>query len=154
MKSRELLKQAGMPCGDNYGLPVSFKNFPDKANYRIEVPTINSLEALDCLLNEAIKKNIIINRVTETRGIFLHTQNELKEWLNLTENYGCDLFMSIGPRATYDTSATVNTRDGYRIGYRLRGQDQISRGVEEILHAYELGISSFLIYDEGLLYII
>jgi len=152
MNSKNLLKAIGMPIGDCYTLTSSTKYFPDNAAYRIEVPTINSIEALDKLLNEATKKGILINRVTETRGMFLHTRDELKEWGKLTNAYGCNLFMSIGPRATYDTSATVNTEDGFRIGYRLRGQDQLARGLEEILRGLELGISNFLLYDEGLLY--
>lgn len=51
-------------------------------------------------------KKITINRVTETRGLFLQTATEIKEWVNCANDYGCDLFMSIGPRAVYDTSAT------------------------------------------------
>ena len=154
MSSQNLLKSIGMPTGDRYTLTSSNKFFSDNTAYRIEVPTINSIEALDKLLNEATKKGISINRVTETRGMFLHTRNELKEWVKLSSAYGCNLFMSIGPRATYDTSATVNTKDGFRIGYRLRGQDQLARGLEEILRGLELGISNFLLYDEGLLYAI
>ncbi len=154
MRAQDLLKSINMPTGDNYNLPTSKKTFEDAANYRIEVPTINSLEALECLLTEAVHKKITINRVTETRGLFLHTATEIKEWVSCANDYGCDLFMSIGPRAAYDTSATVNTKDGFRIGYRLRGQDQIVRAIEEILRALDLGVSNFLIYDEGLLFLL
>lgn len=154
MKAQELLRSINMPSGDNLNLPSSQKTFVDGANYRIEVPTINSLEALESLLNNAVHKNININRVTETRGLFLHTAAEIKEWVRCATDYGCDLFMSIGPRAVYDTSATVNTRDGFRIGYRLRGQNQIAYAIEEILRAVDLGVSNFLIYDEGLLFVL
>lgn len=77
MNSRNLLKSIGMPMGDSYALTSSKKYFPDNAAYRIEVPTINSIEALDKLLNEVTKKGILINRVTETRGMFLHLVNKL-----------------------------------------------------------------------------
>ena len=33
--------------------------------------------------------------------------------------------MSVGPRATYDTGATVQTSQGVRVGYRLRGVNRL-----------------------------
>ena len=62
MKSLQLLKNLNMPFNDS--IVNSNKKFEDGADYRIEVPTINSLEALETLLNIAKTKNIKINRVT------------------------------------------------------------------------------------------
>jgi hypothetical protein len=61
--------------------------------------------------------------------------------------------MSTGPRATYDTGATVLSAQGARIGYRLRGMEQVLRGVEDIQRGYDLGVRAFLIYDEGMLWL-
>ena len=63
-----------------------------------------------------------------------------------------ELVLACGPRATTDTSASVKTDEGQRMGYRLRGQEQIVRGIEEIRRGARLGVRGFLIYDEGLLY--
>ena len=38
------------------------------------------------------------------------------------------------------------------MGYRLRGEEQIARGIEEIKRAASFGVRGFLIYDEGLLW--
>lgn len=62
--------------------------------------------------------------------------------------------MSPGPRATYDTSATVRTAQGARIGYRLRGQEQLIHAITDLRRASDLGITSFLIYDEGMLSVV
>ena len=35
------------------------------------------------------------------------------------------------------------------MGYRLRGQDQIVRAIEDIKRAARLGVRTFLVYDEG-----
>ena len=43
--------------------------------------------------------------------------------------------------------------EGQRMGYRLRGQDQLL-GAEDVLRAVELGCTSFLVYDEGLLWLL
>ena len=40
------------------------------------------------------------------------------------------------------------------MGYRLRGQEQIVRAIEDIKRATEIGCRSILLYDEGLLWIL
>ncbi|MBR2730850.1 MAG: peptidase, partial [Clostridia bacterium] len=65
-----------------------------------------------------------------------------------------DLILAIGPRATTDTSASVHTEEGVRMGYRLRGQEQIVRAIEDVKRADRLGCHGFLVYDEGCLWIL
>mgnify|MGYP000293835381 FL=1 len=64
------------------------------------------------------------------------------------------MILAIGPRATTDTSASVHTPEGQRMGYRLRGQDQIVRAVEDVKRASALGCRTFLVYDEGCLWLL
>jgi hypothetical protein len=153
-ETRAYLKKLNLPEGDLYDMPSSNKRFPDGAAFRIEVPTINTAEAVEGLLNTADKNGITINRVTETYGMFRHTRDEIKEYCKLCHDYGAELMMSIGPRATYDTGATVLSSQGVRISYRLRGMDQVLRAVEDLKRGYELGVRGFLIYDEGMLWLI
>lgn len=153
-ETRAYLKKLNLPEGDLYDMPSSNKRFPDGAAFRIEVPTINTAEAVEGLLNTAEKSGITINRVTETYGMFRHTRDEIKEYCKLCHDYGAELMMSIGPRATYDTGATVLSSQGVRISYRLRGMDQVLRAVEDLKRGYELGVRGFLIYDEGMLWLI
>ena len=54
----------------------------------------------------------------------------------------------------YNADNTGKTEEGQRMGYRLRGQEQIVRGIEDIKRAAKLGVRGFLIYDEGLLYVL
>ena len=67
---------------------------------------------------------------------------------------GCRLILAIGPRATTDTSASVHTPEGQRMGYRLRGQEQIVRAVEDVKRAAGLGCRGFMVYDEGCLWLL
>jgi hypothetical protein len=152
--TREYLTKIGMPSGDLFDMPTSTARFPDGGAYRIEVPTVNSAEAVECLLDTATKNGITINRVTETYGMFRHTAREIKEYCRLCGQYGAELLLSVGPRATYDTGATVLSPQGVRISYRLRGMEQILRGVEDIKRGYDLGCRGFLIYDEGMLWLV
>ena len=152
--TRDYVKTLGLPTGDLWDMPDSKLRFPDGAAFRIECPTVNSSEAVAALLDTATKNNITINRITETYGMFRHTREEMKEYARLCNQYGCELLMSVGPRATYDTGATVLSPQGVRISYRLRGMEQVLRGVEDVKRGYDLGVRGFLIYDEGMLWLV
>ncbi len=151
--TRAYLKKIGMPQGDAFDMPSSDQRFPDGAAFRIEDPTVNSAETVAALLETAEKNGVTINRITETFGMFRHTAAEIKEYCRLCHDYGCELLMSTGPRATYDTGATVLSPQGARIGYRLRGMEQVIRGIEDIKRGYDLGVRGFLVYDEGMLWL-
>ncbi len=153
-ETREYVKKLGLPPGDLFDMPSSAARFPDGGAYRIEVPTVNTAEAVGALLDTASKNGITINRVTETYGMFRHTRDEIKEYCRLCHDYGAELLLSVGPRATYDTGATVLSPQGTRISYRLRGMEQVLRAVEDIKRGYDLGCRGFLIYDEGMLWLV
>lgn len=131
---------------------TSSKRFGDGGQYRFEVPGIQSPKTMKALLNAARENDIFIHRVTQTKGIMMLTDEEISEMVNLAKEYSCELFLSVGPRATYDTSATVHTKEGSRIGYRLRGYDNLVYAIEDVRRACRLGVRGILLYDEGLLW--
>lgn len=152
--TRAFLKLIGMPEGDDYNLPTSEKRFADGAQYRFEVPGIQGPKVMEALLEETDRYDIGLHRVTQTKGIMLLTDNEIIEMVRLAKIAQTDLILAIGPRATTDTSASVNTQEGMRMGYRLRGQEQIVRAVEDVKRAAAFGCRSFLVYDEGCLWLL
>lgn len=153
-ETRAYMKKLGLPEGDCFDMPSSALRFPDGTAYRIEIPTVNSAEAVEALLNRSLQLGITINRVTETYGMFRHTREEIKEYCKLCNAYGAELLMSVGPRATYDTGATVLSSQGVRISYRLRGMEQLLRAIEDVKRGYDCGVRGFLIYDEGMLWVV
>ncbi|WP_319481178.1 peptidase [uncultured Draconibacterium sp.] len=152
--TREFLSRIGLPEGDLTNMQTSEKRFSDGAQYRFEVPGIQGPASMEALMEEVINLNLTIHRVTQTKGIMLLTDNEIQEMVNLAKIGKVELVLSIGPRATYDTSASVLTPEGQRMGLRLRGQEQIVRAIEDVKRANTLGCNSFLLYDEGLLWIL
>jgi hypothetical protein len=152
--TREFLKSIGQPGGDAYDLPDSAKRFKDGAQYRFEVPGIQGPGAMKALLPEVKACGVSIHRVTQTRGIMLLSDAEITEMVDVATQWQVELVLAIGPRATYDTSASVQTPEGQRMGYRLRGQEQIVRAIEDVKRAAGLGCRSFLIYDEGSLWVL
>lgn len=151
--TRDFLLKVGLPQGDLYNLPTSSKRFKDGAQYRFEVPGIQGPKPMKVLLEELHRLNIPIHRVTQTKGIMMLTNEEILEMIKLSKEWKVDLVLAVGPRATYDTSASVHTPEGVRMGYRLRGQEQIVRAVEDVKRAIDIGARSFLVYDEGLLWL-
>lgn len=152
--TRDFLTSIGLPSGDAYNLPTSEKRFEDGGQYRFEVPGIQGPKVMAALLEELEKYGIWIHRVTQTKGIMMLTDNEIMEMVRLAKNAKTDLILAIGPRATTDTSASVNTPEGVRMGYRLRGQEQIVRAIEDVKRAASFGCRSFLVYDEGCLWVL
>ena len=133
---------------------VSLKRFSDGGQFRFEVPGIQSPNTMKALLDESIRKNIFIHRITQTKGIMMLGDDEISNMVNMAKEYHCELFLSVGPRATYDTSATVHTKEGSRIGYRLRGYNNLVYAIEDVKRACRLGVRGILLYDEGLLYVL
>jgi len=148
-ETKEALTKIGIKSFQN---KRSNKRFSDGGQYRIEVPGIQNPIAMSSLISNIEEKNIIIHRVTQTKGIMLLTDNEINEMVDLAIENKLELFLSVGPRATYDTSATAQTKEGSRIAYRLRGYENLVYAIEDVKRAISLGVKGILLYDEGLLY--
>lgn len=152
-ETREYLKNIGLPSGDLYELPTSRKRFCDGGQYRFEVPGIQGPAAMKALLEQLDNFGIQIHRVTQTKGIMFLLDSEIEQMLDYAQKWNVELLLATGPRATTDTSASVNTQEGVRMGYRLRGQEQVIRAIEDIRRAVKLGVRSFMVYDEGQLWL-
>lgn len=153
-KTRAFLSKIGLPPGDAYDLPTSEKRFEDGSAYRFEVPGIQGPAAMEALLEALQQEKQPIHRITQTKGIMLMSDSDITRMVSLAGEARVELVLSVGPRATYDTSASVQTPEGQRMGYRLRGQEQIVRAIEDIKRAVALGCRSFLLYDEGNLWVL
>ena len=153
-KTREYLKSIGLPAGDAYDLPTSEKRFPDGGQYRFEVPGIQGPKVMKALLDAIEDYGLYLHRVTQTQGIMRLTDAEIDKMVQYAHDYKTDLILAVGPRATTDTSASVNTPEGVRMGYRLRGEEQLVRAIEDVKRGARLGCRGFLVYDEGCLYVL
>jgi hypothetical protein len=155
-ETRAYLARKGFPDHDLNELPESKLRFPDGAQYRLEVPTCNSSATMMAILETAEKSGVVINRIDETRGIMVHTDEELKEYIQIAKDHRVELNLSVGPRAQYDLSPqrATGTAEGGRMGYRLRGMEQVVRAAEDVKRAIGLGCRGILVYDEGFLWLL
>ena len=79
MKARELLSDLELPARDLSELPNSQKRFPDGAQYRVEIPSVEGPRVLEAVLDEAEKRGVQLHRVSQGSGIMLLTDAELLE---------------------------------------------------------------------------
>ncbi|URM33508.1 U32 family peptidase [Cytobacillus firmus] len=150
-ESRELLEQLGYPSSDFQELPTSAKRFPDGAQYRVEIPSVEGPEALKATLEEIDRLGLTIHRVSQGSGIMLQTDEEIKEMCELTAERGMELSLFVGPRGTWDISAAPFTSGGKSQALRHEGADQLVYAMEDLKRGAELGLRGALVADEGLL---
>jgi hypothetical protein len=150
-QTRQFLESLGYPGGDLYDLPTSRKRFPDGAQYRIELPSVEGPRALEATFEELDRYDLQVHRVSQGSGIMLLTDEEIGEMGDMSRSRGMELSLFVGPRAPWDISALPFTASGKAIGCRHEGMDQIVYAIEDLKRAVDLGIRGALVADEGLL---
>lgn len=75
---------------------------------------------METLLEAMDKYGIWLHRVTQTKGVMMLADQDIMQMVDLAKKAQVELILAIGPRAMTDTSASVNTPEGVRMGYRLR----------------------------------
>ena len=152
-ETREFLRSLGLPDGDAHHLPTSSKRFPDGAQYRVEIPSVEGPAAMRAVIAACEEFGVQIHRVSQGSGIMLLTDDEIREMaeLGVTQRWEVSLF--VGPRAGWEVSATALTPAGKNIGARHRGMDQLVYAMEDIRRAMQLGMRGVLVADEGLLWL-
>jgi len=151
--TRDFLVSRGLPPGDAYDLPTSPKRFPDGAQYRVEIPSVEGPRALAAVLEEAERQQVLIQRVSQGSGIMLLSDAEIREMAKLGHDAGIEVSLFVGPRAGWEPSAQAAASAGKNLGARHRGMDQVVYAAEDIRRACGLGVRSVLVADEGLLWL-
>jgi hypothetical protein len=150
-ETRTFLASLGYPEGDLYNLPSSSKRFPDGAQYRVELPSVEGPAALAATFKEIDRHGLMVHRISQGTGIMLLTDDEILEMGKLCASRSMELSLFVGPRGTWDISPMPFTPAGKAAGIRHEGMDQLVYAIEDLKRAASLGIRGALIGDEGLL---
>jgi hypothetical protein len=150
-ETRAFLESIGLPPGDLHGLPDSPKRFPDGAQYRIEIPSVEGRACLDAVLEEADRLDVWVHRVSQGSGVFLQTDDELDRMVRLGAEAAVEISLFARPNAAWDTSAMARAPAGAAVASSSRGQEQVVYGLDDVKRAAAHGIRSVLIADLGLL---
>jgi len=153
---RTFMEKQLIPGRDLHDLPTSDKTFPDGANYRIEISGVERPSTMEAMIDEAKKRGLTIHRaITAVGGSTYCDFQELKAMAQMTYEEKIEVIMTVGPRKAWDPGAReMATPEGMMQGFRLRGSDNISYWLADMMRNIEAGFRGFLVYDEGLLYIV
>jgi hypothetical protein len=152
-KTRAFLKQLGLPPGDFHDRPSSLKRFPDGAQYRVEIPSVEGPNAMAAVLSEAEARRVQVHRISQGSGVMLMTDREIREMAKLGAEARVEVSLFVGPRAAWETGAQILSTAGKNLGARHRGMEQLVYALEDIRRACGLGIRGVLVADEGLLWV-
>lgn len=150
--TRRFLESLGVPARDDHRLPDSESRFPDGAQYRLEIPSVEGPNALKVVLEESERLDLPVQRISQGSGIMLQTDEEIREMAYLGHHAGIEVSLFVGPRAGWDIGAMSQLPAGRVVAPRLRGADQLVYALEDVKRACGLGIRSILVADEGLLW--
>ena len=150
---RDFMEKQGIPGRDAYDLPTSEKTFPDGAHYRIEIAGVERASTMEAMIGEAKKRGITIHRAIAAVGGSTYCDfEELKAMAQMAHEEKIEVVMTVGHRKGWDPgSKELSTAEGAMQGFRLRGSDNISYYLADIMRNIEAGHRGFLVYDEGVL---
>src|ERR671916_282358 len=154
MKAHELLAGLGLPARDLSELPDGEKRFPDGAEYRVEIPSVEGPRVLEAVIDEAERRGVQLHRVSQGSGIMLLTDAEILEMCAMAREAGLELSLFVGPRASWETGASAASSAGGVLGAQHRGQDQLAYALEDVLRGVSLGLRGVLVADAGLLWVL
>jgi hypothetical protein len=147
----DLLRDLGLPGGDLHHLPASAARFPDGAEFRVEIPSVEGPRCLEAVLDEAKRLDVPVRRVSQGSGTLLLTDDELDEMVAQADDAGIELSLFARPCAGWDISAMARAPAGAVVASAARGQDQVVAAIDDIRRAAEHGVRSVLVADLGVL---
>jgi hypothetical protein len=152
--TRRFVVGLGLPGSDAHELPSSPQRFPDGGQWRVEIPSVEGPAALRMVYAAADDFGVPVHRVSQGSGVMLLTDSELDEMAALGRERGIEISLFVGPRAGWDTGAMAYTTAGRIVAPKVRGMDQLVQAVEDVKRACEHGITSVLVTDDGLLWVL
>ncbi|HWO78533.1 MAG TPA: U32 family peptidase [Bacillus sp. (in: firmicutes)] len=152
--TRKVIESLGFPGSDLHHLPDSVKTFPDGAQYRIEIPSVEGPASFREVIQASRDYDVEVHRISQGSGIMLLTDEELKEMAAIGAENQIEVSLFVGPRGTWDVTPMSWASAGKVTGLRVESMDQLVYSIEDIKRAASFGIRSILVADEGLLWLV
>ncbi|MGA2969519.1 MAG: hypothetical protein ABSE75_06920 [Acidimicrobiales bacterium] len=164
MSSKNEVRGVGTPAGNraldatlgfhSLELSASVARFPDGAQMRVEIPSVENPAAMAAVIEEADRHGVTVHRVSQGSGAMLLSEKELSEMAAMGADRGMEVSLFVGPREEFGTGGAVHATESRSMSGHLRGLHQLRYALEDIQRALESGIRGFLIADLGLLEVV
>ena len=148
---RDFVGSLGLPIGDIGAAPSSTKTFPDGAQYRVEIPSVEGPAVLEAVLEEADTRGVRVHRVSQGSGGLLTTDDELRDIVRIAAERRIEFSMFTRPTAAWDVGAAHLAPTGAALSAQARGMDQVLHGLTEIERIAQAGLRSVLVTDLGVM---
>src|SRR5437588_10855921 len=149
--TRNFLRSLGLPDHDLADLPTSAKRFPDGAQYRVEIPSVEGPEALEAVFAEADARDVTVHRVSQGSGGMLLTDHELRSMATTAAERGVEVSLFARPLAGWDTGAATLSIGLGALAVQARGTEQVVYVLEDVKRTADAGVRSVLLTDIGVL---
>ncbi len=150
-ETRQFLESIQLPPTDQPVAASSQKRFPDGAQYRVEIPSVEGPGVFASVLQEAGRRGVRVNRVSQGSGGFLCTSAELDDWAAQAADAGVEVSIFARPLAGWGTGAAAYSSGSAGLPTQARGAEQLVHVLEDIRRVAEHGFRSVLVTDLGVL---
>ncbi len=87
-------------------------------------------------------------------GSTLLDKHELKTFAKMAHDAKVEVILTPGPRPSWDIGRQLATPEGALCGLKFRGCDNVVRYIADVMRAIEIGFRGFLVWDEGVLWLL
>jgi hypothetical protein len=143
------LTEQGFGASGDAGAPTSTKRFPDGAQYRVEIPSVEGPACLAAVVEESARLGVTVHRASQGSGVFLHTDLELDEMARTAAAVPLEVSLFARPSAGWVISPTARAHGGFAAS--AFGLEGVAAQLEDCVRAAEHGFRSVLIGDVGVL---
>jgi hypothetical protein len=144
---RTLVARLGHPVVT--GEPESAGRFPDGRRYRVEIPSCEGPAVMTAVLDEAARRGVRVDRVSQGSGIMMLTDDEIDAMVGLGREHDVEVCLFLGPRGAWDTGGQAKVSAA--VGGAARGNAAVAACVADAVRACDLGVRSLLVGDLGVL---
>ncbi len=148
---RDFLRANGMSDTDGPAAAASAKRFPDGAQYRVEIPSVEGPAVLAAVLAEARARGVRVHRLSQGSGVLLLTDDELSAMAAQGAAEPVEVSLFARPLAGWGTGAAASASGAGAVGAQARGNEQLTHCLLDIERAARFGLRSVLITDIGVL---
>jgi hypothetical protein len=143
------LRDLGFDPARDAPVPTSSKRFPDGAQYRVEIPSVEGPACLAAVVEEGRRLGVTVHRASQGSGVFLHTDLELDEMARIAVAAPLEVSLFARPSAGWVISPTARAHGGFAAS--AFGLEGVAAQLEDCVRAAAHGFRSVLIGDVGVL---
>ncbi|MFD2415512.1 U32 family peptidase [Amycolatopsis pigmentata] len=147
---RDYLSSLGFAASDGE-IPSSTKRFPDGAQYRVEIPSVEGPAVLTAVLEEADQRGVVVHRVSQGSGGLLTTSSELDELAAIGRARHIEISLFVRPLTGWGLSTAMNASGAGSLASQARGTEQVVHNLADMARIADAGLRSVLLTDVGVL---